>query len=122
VIGDGVLLNGDLAVEGGGLGLDSGCRRAGLAHMSGQKCLEEKFSRPRKGRLNPNARRALEMLANDPATESIMLDRGFTRRMLTNLVSTGLAMPHRAPLKIGARTVEVTYITITAAGRRALEE
>jgi hypothetical protein len=81
----------------------------------------EKASSPRKGRLNANARRALEMLAKDPATESIMLDHGFTRRMLTDLVRTGLAMPYRAPLKVGSRTVEVTYMMITGAGRRALK-
>ena len=62
------------------------------------------------------------MIANDFATETIMLGYGFTIRLLADLVSTGLAMPYRAPLKVGSRMVEVTYIVITAAGRRALKE
>jgi hypothetical protein len=74
---------------------------------------------PRK-RITPNARRALEMLAKDFATETIMLNHGFTSSLLTNLVGTGLATRYRARLKVGGRTVEVTYIKITAAGRRAL--
>jgi hypothetical protein len=62
------------------------------------------------------------MLVKDFATEKIMLDHGFTSSLLTVLVSTGLAMLYRAPLKVGSRTVEVTYIKITAAGRRALKD
>jgi hypothetical protein len=75
---------------------------------------------PRK-RITASARRALEMLAKGFATETIMLNHGFTSSLLTNLVSTGLATMYRAPLKVGSRTVEVTYIKITAAGRRALK-
>jgi hypothetical protein len=81
----------------------------------------EKTFPPRKRRLGATARRALEVLANDPRTESIMLAHGFTSRMLTDLVSSGLAMLYRAPLNVGNRTVDVTYMMITAAGRRALE-
>jgi hypothetical protein len=77
-------------------------------------------TRSRKHRLNESARRALEMLASDPATVSIMLDQGFTRRMLSHLVSTGLAMLRRSPLRVGSRTVDVSYIKITAAGRHAI--
>jgi hypothetical protein len=61
------------------------------------------------------------MLATDFAAEKIMLDQGFTSSLLTDLVSTGLATLFRAPLKVGSRRVEVTYIKITAAGRRALK-
>jgi hypothetical protein len=60
------------------------------------------------------------MLASDPATVSIMLDQGFPRRMLIDLVSTGLAMLRRSPLKVGRKTVDVSYIKITVAGRRAI--
>jgi hypothetical protein len=81
----------------------------------------EKTFPPRKRRLSATARRALEVLANDPRTESIMLAHGFTSRILTDLVSSGLAMLYRAPLNTGNRTVDVTYMMITAAGRRALE-
>ena len=72
-------------------------------------------------RLTASARRALEMLAPDFATEKIMLDQGFTSGLLTDLLRTNLAMRYSAPLKVGDSTVEVTYIKITAAGRRALE-
>jgi hypothetical protein len=41
--------------------------------------------------------------------------------MLIDLVSTELAMLRRSPLKVGSRTVDVSYIKITAAGRRAIE-
>ena len=75
---------------------------------------------PRTRRLSANARRALELLASDPATVSIMLDQGFTRRMLIDLVSAGLAMLGRSPLRVGGRTVDVSYIKITAAGRQAI--
>ena len=43
-------------------------------------------------RLTASARRALEMLATDFATEKIMLDQGFTSGLLTDL---GRAVPHR---------------------------
>jgi hypothetical protein len=77
---------------------------------------------PRKRRLSASARRALEMLAKGFATEKIMRDHGFTRRLLIGLLRTRLAMRYSAPLKVGNGTVEVTYIMITAAGRRALKE
>jgi hypothetical protein len=79
---------------------------------------------PRKRRLSGNARRALEMLAADQRgiTEALMLARGFTQQMLTGLIRNGLAMRYRMPLRAGARTIEVTYMMITAAGRRALED
>jgi len=81
----------------------------------------EKTFPPRKRRLSATARRALEVLASDPRTESIMLAHGFTSRTLSDLVDGGLAMLYRAPLNIGNRTVDVTYMMITVAGRRALE-
>jgi hypothetical protein len=48
---------------------------------------------PRKRRLSPKSRRALEMLASRPfgLTERLMLARGFSRRMLIGLVKQGLA-------------------------------
>jgi hypothetical protein len=76
----------------------------------------------RRTRLTARARRALEMLATDFATEKIMIDHGFTRRLLNSLLRTKLAMQYSAPLKVGNSTVEVTYIMITASGRRALKE
>ena len=74
---------------------------------------------PDERRLSVSARQALEMLTNDSAAELIM--HGFTRRLLNGLVRTRLAMRYSAPLKVGNSTVEVTYMMITAAGRRALK-
>jgi hypothetical protein len=62
------------------------------------------------------------MLANDFATEAIMLDHGFTSRLLTGLLKSRLAMRYSAPLTVGNSTVDVTYIMITAAGRKALKK
>jgi hypothetical protein len=64
----------------------------------------------------------MPLLATGFATEKIMVDQGFTRRLLIGLLRTKLAMRYSAPLKIGDSTVEVTYTMITAAGRRALKE
>ncbi len=78
---------------------------------------------PRKSRLAPTRRRALELLAGAPhgATEQRMLAHGFTRRMVTWLVRSGLALRYRMPLRVSGRTIEVTYVMITDAGRRAIE-
>ena len=57
------------------------------------------------------------MLATDFAAEKIMIDQGFTRRLLNSLLRTKLAMRYKAPLKVGNSTVDVPYIMITAAGR-----
>ena len=73
--------------------------------------------------LSRNARRALEVLAAHQRgiTEALMLAHGFTERMLTGLVQTGLAMRYRTPLRMGDRTIDATHMMITTAGRRALE-
>ena len=77
---------------------------------------------PRKRRLSGEARRALELLVDQRGTtEALMLAHRFTQRMLTGLVRAGLAMRYRMPLRAGGRTIEVTYVMITAAGRRVLE-
>jgi hypothetical protein len=48
---------------------------------------------PRKSRLSPKARRALELLASNPqgATEELLLAHGFSRRMLVGFLRSGLA-------------------------------
>jgi hypothetical protein len=48
---------------------------------------------PRKRHLSPKASRALEFLANRPAsvTVALLLARGFSRRMLLGLIRQGLA-------------------------------
>ena len=78
---------------------------------------------PRKPHLDPTRRRALELLAGAPhgATEQRMLADGFTRRMVTWVVRSGLALRYRMPLRVSGRTIEVTYVMITEAGRKAIE-
>jgi len=78
---------------------------------------------PRKRHLTPKARRALELLAraSHGASAERMLAHGFTRRMLTGLVRSGLALRYGMPLRVSGRTIEVTYVMITAAGRMAIE-
>jgi len=75
-------------------------------------------------RLTAERRRALEMLAADRqgTSEALMLAHGLTRRMLTGLVRAGVAMQYRLPVRAGGRTVVVTHMMITAAGRCALGE
>jgi hypothetical protein len=50
-----------------------------------------------------------------------MFAHGFTSRMLTRLVRSGLALRYCIPLRISGRMMEVTYVRITDAGRRAIE-
>jgi hypothetical protein len=79
---------------------------------------------PRKRRLGREARRALELLAGSPdgVNEALLLAHGFTRQMLTGFVRSGLASWHDRTVRAGSRTIEVNYMVITAAGRRAIEE
>jgi hypothetical protein len=66
--------------------------------------------------------RALRFLAGSPlgATEAIMLAHGFTNAMLDALVRDGLATTERRAMKAGRRRIEVTWLTITEAGRQKL--
>jgi hypothetical protein len=79
---------------------------------------------PRKRRLSVEARRALELLAGNPdgVNEALLLAHGFTRQMLTGFVRSGLATWHHKTVRAGDRTMEVNYMMITDAGRRAIEE
>ena len=79
---------------------------------------------PRKSRLSPKARRALELLANNPfgVNEDLLrVGHGFSRGMTAGLIRAGLALRYRMPLRVGGRTIEVIYVRITDDGRRALE-
>jgi hypothetical protein len=79
---------------------------------------------PRKRRLSPEERHALELLAsnpNGPTEELLVHGHGFTRRMLTGLVDAGFAIGRRESVKAGARAFEVVRVMITDAGRRALD-
>jgi DNA-binding PadR family transcriptional regulator len=67
-------------------------------------------------------REALRMLAGSPGgcTESIVLAHGFGIGTLHDLVRDGLATVERRTVRAGQRRIEVTWMTITDAGRRAL--
>src|SRR5258708_6989595 len=58
---------------------------------------------PRKRHLNPQQRRALQMLASNPfgTAEALMLPQGFTRRTLAGLVRAGLPTARREIVKAG---------------------
>ncbi len=67
---------------------------------------------------------ALRMLAGSMTgyTVTVMMEHGFQLEMLTEIVSNGLARAKRGTLPGGRRRIEVTWLTITDAGRRALPE
>jgi hypothetical protein len=80
---------------------------------------------PKKRRLSSEERVALQILANSPngATDEFLVqNHGFMHRLLSGLVSAGLATMQRHVIKAGARALEVNRIIITDAGRRAIEE
>jgi hypothetical protein len=69
-------------------------------------------------------RRALELLARctDGCTEAVLLAHGFTTKLITELVRTGLATTQTEHMHGGRRAVDVSRIRITDAGRMALAE
>jgi hypothetical protein len=76
----------------------------------------------RKRLLDPEQRRALQLLAGTPfgASEAIMFTNGFERRTLARLIRIGLATIQRESIKPGSESVG--RVRITDAGRRALED
>ncbi len=79
---------------------------------------------PHKDHLSQNARRALELLTVDPRglAEPLLLTYGFSRKMLAGLISMGLVTAQRQTVNVSGQAVEVTRVTITEAGRQALEQ
>ena len=75
-------------------------------------------------RLAGYRRQALEILSgagpSGCATLLAQMAQGFTTDMLAGLVGDGLATAAPEPVRAGGRTVEVTRVKITDAGRRAL--
>jgi hypothetical protein len=71
-------------------------------------------------------RRALNMLAGSPdgCTKSVLLAHGFKDEMLTGLVENGLAKSTPGTVRIGPslRPIQVTWLTLTAEGRKALAD
>jgi hypothetical protein len=54
-------------------------------------------------------------------TETLLFAHGVKPHMLGRLLHSGLATIHREMIKSGDQTIEIGRITITDAGRRALE-
>ena len=69
-------------------------------------------------------RRALELLeaSLDGCTEAIMLAHGFKIELLVELVQAGLATASTEQMLASGRSMEVTRLRITGAGRRALAQ
>jgi hypothetical protein len=67
-------------------------------------------------------REALRLLAGSPngSTESILMAHGFVIGTLHDLVRNGLAAAEPRTVRAGRRLIEVKWMTITDAGRRAL--
>jgi hypothetical protein len=80
---------------------------------------------PRKRRLSPNARRALELLAESRhgvTEEMLVFGHRISRHVLGGLVRAGLATVRRRVIMAGDAPVEVGEVRITDAGRKAIEE
>jgi len=69
-------------------------------------------------------RRALELLETslNGCTEAIMLAHGFKIELLVELVQAGLATASTEQMLASGRSMEVTRLRITGAGRRALAQ
>jgi hypothetical protein len=74
--------------------------------------------------VNPRQRDALRLIADsgsrDGVTEQLLMAHGCAPAMLATLVRLGLVAETIWFDKAGDKTIEVTRITITEAGRRAL--
>jgi hypothetical protein len=80
--------------------------------------------RRRASKRNAERRRALELLAASPdgCTEAFILAHGFTTDFLVDLIRAGLATAQTERAVVGRRSMQVTRMRITDAGRRALAE
>jgi len=77
---------------------------------------------PRKRHLGAEQRRALRLLASSPfgLSKAVMAANGFKGRMLSELIRSGLATAQRENITSGRQSVG--RVTITEAGKRALED
>jgi hypothetical protein len=74
--------------------------------------------------LNAEQRHVLELLASDrrdASKEALVFLQHFDRDTIAGLVRTGFATTQRVILKAGDKVVEIVRITITKAGRQAIE-
>jgi len=74
-------------------------------------------------RMTRDQRRALRLLADVPRgiAESLMLAQGFSRELISGLVTFGVARVVTDTVRIGGETIKVELVMITDAGRQALE-
>jgi hypothetical protein len=72
--------------------------------------------------VSADERRALKLLASSPfgCTKSILLAHGFKDTILNGLVRHGLATAQPGTMRVGRRKIDVVWVMITDAGRRAL--
>jgi hypothetical protein len=73
--------------------------------------------------LDPERRRALELLAGSPeaTTEHILAAHGISVSLIVDLIHAGLATARPQRMWVGKREIEVAVVQITEAGRRALD-
>jgi hypothetical protein len=78
----------------------------------------------RRRRLSGKARRALELLVDQEGSTQAYLGAylGFTDRMLFLLAQAGLITIHHEIINTGAELIDIGRVSITDAGRRALED
>lgn len=79
---------------------------------------------PKKRRLSPSRRRALELLAGSPhgaTKETLVLVHGISPDTIAGLVRTGLATARHETAKADSKTISTKRHRITNAGRMALE-
>jgi hypothetical protein len=71
-------------------------------------------------RLGLDERELLSLLADSAKgrRQSILMAHGFAIGLLRDLVHNGLAAAELRSIRCGPRTIEVTWLTITAEGRR----
>jgi hypothetical protein len=75
-------------------------------------------------RISAKQRHVLELLASDQCDankEALVFVQRFDRDTIAGLIRIGLATTQRVILKAGDKMVEVVHITITKAGRQAIE-
>jgi hypothetical protein len=67
--------------------------------------------------------RALRLLVQNPdgCTRAIMLAHGFSLELLNELIATGLATASTEREERGDKAIEIVWVKITEAGRRALQ-
>jgi hypothetical protein len=80
-------------------------------------------NKPRKKRLSPRQRRALELLASLPngATEATLLAHRISQRVLAGLVHAGLATVASNTVRAGHQIIRIERYRIAEAGRKAIE-